>query len=547
MKERVEIFQNIFPYVNKYKFQWILLLCLKIGQRLPILVQPLILRAFIVYVIDNKKMSYMLIVIAMYMGLYLIDTVLKVWHRIIDNSLFNKITRDLREILFERYMHMPIEKYNAYEVNDLVRRLNFDIDMVKFFLVGQVFDYISYIVSIIISTVLMFLLDWHLAVIAYILMPFSMGLAKKYEDKIEKNAEQTRNLIIQIEERVEKISSFWKEVKANQLESYLEKDFGHVLDSFLNCMYENTEISFRRKRALAIKESIVDLLGMYVAGGILNLFYHIAAGTVIACVGYYNNILEGFREIMEINASLNWMKPSISRVIEILNLPLEKYDNDRISNGFNKPIYEIKNLWFGYSKSNRDVIQDLSFEIEEGEKVLFEGASGSGKSTLVQILTGELIPTDGEVIFKGLNLAQFSLRELYDYIRIIDQNTYYMNISVREFLKMAKQSASDDEMKQVCMAVNLWEDLESKTGGLETFIGENGSNLSKGQKQKLALARLLLSKNKILILDEAFSAIDASDKVGIIDIVLKHFEGETIICIAHDEEIKRRFIMRTFI
>ena len=541
IRERLEIFKEIFPYISKYQVQWILLLCLKVGQNLPILVQPLILGAFIVYVIDDKKISYMLFIIAMYMGLYLVDTVLKVLHRIIDNSLFNKITRDLRVILFEHYMHMPKEKYDTYEVNDLVRRLNFDIDMVKFFLVGQVFDYITYIVSIIVSTVLMLSLDWHLALIAYILMPFSVKLSKKYEDKIEKNAERNRKLITQIVERVEKISTSWKEVKANQLETYQEKDFDHVLDSFLNCMGENTEINFRRKSALAIKESIVDLLGMYVAGGLLNLFYHIAAGTVIACVGYYNNILDGIREIMEINASLNWMKPSISRVIEILNIPLEKFDKNRTPNEFAKPIYDVKNIRFGYKNFNRDIIQDLSFEIEEGEKVLFEGPSGSGKSTLVQVLTGELMPTEGEVIFKGLNLAKYSLRELYDYIRIIDQNTYYMNISVREFLKMAKHNASDDEMKQVCLVVNLWEDIETKNEGLDVLIGENGSNLSKGQKQKLALARLLLSKNKIIMLDEAFSAIDASDKAAIIDKILKHFKEETIICITHDDEIKRRF------
>ena len=547
MSERLEILKEIFPYVSKYKVWWTLLLCLKAGQRLPILLQPLILRAFILYVIDDRKMSYMLIVIAMYMGLYFADTVLKVLHRMIDNSLFNKITRDLRKSLFEHYMYVPAEKYNTYEVNDLVRRMNFDVDMVKFFLVGQVFDYISYIVLIIVSTVLMFSLDWHLALAACILMPFSIALSKKFEDEIEKNAEQNRRLITQIEERVEKISAFWKEVKANQLETYQEKDFGYVLDSLLKCMYENTEITFRRKSTLDMKESIVDLMGVYAAGGILNLFYHIAAATVIACVGYYHNILEGFREMMEINAGLNWMKPSISRVIEILNLPLEKYDNSNMSTEFDRPVYDVRNIWFGYDDFNREIIQDLSFEIEEGEKVLLEGASGSGKSTLVKLLTGELRPAEGEVIFKGLNLAQFSSRELYDNIRIIDQNTYYMNISVREFLRMAQYDASDEEMKQVCLAVNLWEDLETKNEGLDVLIGENGSNLSKGQKQKLAFARLLLNKKKVIMLDEAFSAIDVSDKAAIIDIILKRFEEETILCIAHDGEIKRHFIRQLYL
>lgn len=541
MKERLEIFRKIFPYVSKYKLQWILLLCLKVGQRLPILVQPLILRTFIVHVIDDKKISYMFIIIAMLIGLFLVDTVLKVWHRVIDNSLFNKITKDLRVSLFEHYMLMPIEKYNAFKNNDLVRRLDFDIDMVKFFLIGEVFDYIAYLVLIVVSTILMFSLDWRLTFIAYILTLFSIGLSKKYEDKIEKNAELKRDLITQIEEHVGKLSLFWKEVKANQMESHQEKDFGHVLKTFLNCTYEYTEIDFCRKSVLDAKESIIDLLGMYVAGGILSLFYHIVAGTVIACVGYYNNILEGFREIIEINTGLSSMKPSISRVIDILNLPLEKNAKNKIFHDNDRTVYEVKNLWFRYNNSSRDVLQNLSFKIEEGAKILLEGISGSGKSTLLQVLTGELTPTQGQVNFKGLNLAQVSMGEFHHYIRMINQNIYYMNISVREFLKMGKKDVSDDELKRVCTEVNLWKDLEIKTDGLDTLIGENGSNLSKGQRQKLALARLLLSKNKTIILDETFSAIDTGDKVAVIEIILKHFKEQTIICATHDGEIKRFF------
>lgn len=87
----------------------------------------------------------------------------------------------------------------------------------------------------------------------------------------------------------------------------------------------------------------------------------------------------------------------------------------------------------------------------------------------------------------------------------------------------------------------MWKDLEIKTDGLDTLIGENGSNLSKGQRQKLALARLLLSKNKTIILDETFSAIDTGDKVAVIEIILKHFKEQTIICATHDGEIKRFF------
>lgn len=541
MKERIKILKKIFPYVNKYKIGWALLFGLKVGQRVPILVQPLILRAFIVSVIDNKELTYMFVIAWMYIGLYLLETVLKVCHRIVDNSLFNRITSDLRKILFSRYTQMSNETMASYKNNDLVRRLNFDIDMVKFFLVGQVFDYISYVVLIVISITLMFLLEWHLALVAIILLPFSLWLSRKYKDSIEKNGEKNRNLISTIEERVAIISSSWKEVKANGLEKHQEKDFNHILESYIDCKYENTEIHFHRKLALDLKESIVDILGIYIAGGIFSIFYNVTAGTVIACIGYYNNVLDGIHEIMEANSSLNWMKPSIIRVIEILDLSMGKEEICKKQDEKSSMAYDCENICFKYEDSNKNIIQDLSFKIHEGEKVLFAGVSGSGKSTLIKILAGELKPANGSIAFRGMDLADYSLPELYNDIRIVDQNTYCMNVSAREFLQMAKQDASDDEMKRVCGAVNLWEDTDTCFIRLDYTIGENGSYLSKGQKQKLILARLLLDKNKIIILDEAFSAIDSREKVSIIDLILEHFQEETIICVAHDEEIKRKF------
>lgn len=541
VKERIEIFKTILPYISKYKFQWILLLILKIGQKVPVLIHPLILKIFVDIVLEKRNLSFMYIVIVMCIGAYLLETLLKVSHRVIDNSLFNKITQDLRTIVFNKYMQMPMKKHEEYQTGDMVRRLNFDIDMVKFFLIGQVFDYISYIILAISSLVLMFMLEWHFAIVACMMIPVSLYLSAKFENEIEELAENDRQGLSKIEDFVQQIKSNWKEVKVNRFENIQEKKFENILLEFWECKCLNAELKCKRNIALDTKEKLVDFLAMYIVGGILSAFWGVAVGIVMACVGYYDNILQSVREIMQTNSNLKWMKPSINRVVEILDFSTESVEESKVILEHTQSVYQVRDINFKYETAEREIIQNKSFDILRGEKVLLEGESGCGKSTLMQILAGENFAQVGDVFFEGIDIRTISENELYNYIRKIDQNTYFMNISVREFLSMANADGTLEEMKNACIKVNIWNDLEKISPDLEFHMGENGMNFSKGQKQKLALARLFLSHTKVIMLDEAFSAIDVADKIQIVKRLFQKYKNDTIICAAHDEEIKGYF------
>lgn len=181
--DRIEILRKIMPYVNNYKIQWIVLFLLKILQKVPTLLQPFLLKFFIDVVLNEKKRSYLYMVIGLYMGLFLLETLLKVGHRVIDNVLFNKITRVLREKVWRQYMSIPMDKINRYRSNDLVNRLNLDIDMVKYFLIGEVFDYITALISIFVSVSILFSLNWQFACAACLFTPFTLFLAHPFEGK----------------------------------------------------------------------------------------------------------------------------------------------------------------------------------------------------------------------------------------------------------------------------------------------------------------------------------------------------------------------------
>lgn len=541
MKVRIEILKKIFPYVNRFKVQWLLLLILKVGQKIPLLLSPLLLKLFIDNVLENKNIAYMWMISILCIGLFVLETVLKVLHRIIDNFLFNNITKELRMEIFCNLLSMSKKELNEYRISDIVRRLNFDIDMVKYFLVGQVFDYISFIIVAVSSTIMMFSLDWRLGIAGCLLIPISIMLSLLFENAIEEGAEEERKQLAEIDDSVEHIIKDWKEIKANHFEAYQERKFCSKLERLIDRKVRNTKIQFKRNVALDTKERVIDILGLYIIGGILSIFGNVYVGTMIACIGYYDNVLTNVREIIDTDSSLNWIKPSINRVIELLNKRIEENEfllQDRVKDS--QVIFEANDIIFSYSERDGRVIDHLSFKIMNGDKVLIDGSSGCGKSTLMQILVGDISIHSGEILFLERDIKSYSETQLNRVIHRIDNDTYFMNVTVADYLRMAKHNATENDLLDACSKVNLWQDLDYTTDLLNMRLGENGISFSKGQRQKLNLARVFLSNKEIIMMDEAFSAIDVYDK----NLIMERLINEkccTLICISHDEDIKRFF------
>ena len=531
---RISVIQKMISYVSQYKIQWLLLFLLKLGQKLPILLQPLLFGFFIDHVISTRDVRAFFMVVGMVLGLYMLESFLKIGHRMIDNDLFNRITGKLRREIWKRYMDMSADLFNRYKISDLVERLNQDVDMVKFFLVGEVFDYIATFFSMVVSGILIFSLEWHIALTICFFCPISFFLAGRYHEQLEKLAEEERQQEDRMGEMVQNVPIFWKEVKANRLEEKEEAVFTDVSKNILACRWKKENCLFRRNLLLSVKGSLIDSLALFAAGGVVSLLFGTQAGIIVACVNYYQNILADIHELMEMDAGLEWIRPSIDRVTELLQFQFKKpvYENESGKSGYE---YDIKNISYRYEQQERKVLDGFGLKIERGEKILLEGPSGSGKSTLMKLLAKELEYREGEILFRGRSLNKISEEEYYRLVRKVDNSTYYMNVSVREFMRLADPDASDERILQALSQVKLWKDTAEREVWVNEKIGENGARLSGGQRQRLALARLFLVSDKILLLDEAFSAIDVIDKRHILDNLLEHYKDGTVICISHEE------------
>lgn len=543
--ERINITKEIWPYVKKFGSEWLALFVLKIGQIIPHLLYPLIFKLFLDEVIEKYNINLLYTVILFYLGLYVLETILKVLHRYVDNHLFNKVALNLRTIIWERYSYMPISKFREYNISDLRTRVDRDVDILKYFIIWEIFDYSAYIASFIFSAILLWSLDWRIALLSYVLIPLSIIISNGFQKKVNELYETERKIRNRVEQWMHISLSNWKEIKANNLVDWHNKRLDVHLDEQFDNFEETTTHLLKRNTLLNIKDSLVNQLIILIAGGILHFMNSIAVSTVIVSIQFYNRMVTNFSNILQMNIELERLKPTVNRVIEIVSMDdaykIEENDKITMLDTKEKDVFILEHLNYVYSGSTQKALDDIKMTVKAKDKVAIFGKSGAGKSTLRRLLTGDLAPEEGAVKFYGLDIATLKHQLLYKKMDVISQESYFMNLTIEEYLKMAKNNASLSEIESACEKTNILSYIKELPDGFDTRIGERGDRLSGGQKQRLSLARLFLSDSEVIVIDEAFSAIDGKDKTNILDHMFTKFNDKTIICVSHDEDVMKYF------
>ena len=265
------------------------------------------------------------------------------------------------------------------------------------------------------------------------------------------------------------------------------------------------------------------------------LFYawktqNLTVGSVVALIALIENAYTPIAIFNVLYVQYKLDKASYKRFEEFLGLK----DDDQLRNGnaINADVGEIaiKNLSFQYGE--RKIIDDLSLSIKKGEKIAFVGESGSGKSTLIRILLGLLKYNQGEVRLGDMELKEICLNNLYDRVSYLSQDAPVFDGTIKENLVFEKQ-VSEEQMLGVLREVQLSHLVENLAEGLNTEIGEKGTCLSGGEKQRLALARLWFEDSELVILDEATSAMDNLTEENVMKSVMQKMKDKTVIAIAH--------------
>lgn len=449
------------------------------------------------------------------------------YQRVYQKTLINLQTAVARETL-----NLEIKEIDKASSGMFIDRLNKDTGDIS----GMFMEYtywLSYVISNVGVLVAVFILNRYLFIYAIftsicIFLINKKRLSKQYEvqKNLKKIQEKKTGLTGELVRGIRDIkvlnasSSILKQTTDKIIESSNEE----VKMLNIRRIYQYFENNLR-----SLSDLVFIIIGCFL--------YEKSLLTIPTFVIVYNyqskirNLLMGVVQISEFNKKFIVASDRIYEVIEDEKFAKERFGDLEIKklNGH----IEFCNVKFGYNANNKEIINNMSFEIEPNQKVAFVGKSGAGKTTIFSLITKLYSIDEGKILLDGYNINELTCNSLRDNMSIITQNPYIFNFSIKENLLLAKEDASMKEIRNACKMACIDDFIMSLPEKYETMVGENGVILSGGQKQRLAIARALLMKTEIILFDEATSALD-NETQSEIQNAIDNLKGEyTILIVAH--------------
>ncbi|NYE06423.1 ABC-type multidrug transport system fused ATPase/permease subunit [Bacillus niacini] len=267
--------------------------------------------------------------------------------------------------------------------------------------------------------------------------------------------------------------------------------------------------------------------------GILALRGSITPGEVVMYQTYFTTVVNSVSSIIT-------LIPTIAKGLESVNSIGEILTAGEVENHENKPKikqvdgnFSIQQVCYRYPNSDQTILHDINLEVKQGETVAFVGESGSGKSTILNLLIGFIQPTEGRILLDGHDMSSIDLRSFRHHLAVVPQSTILFSGTILQNITYGMPSVTEDELKRVLLAANLWDVIEKLPDGLNTRIGEHGDKLSGGQRQRVSIARALIRNPKVIILDEATSALDSHSEKKIQEALNTLCHGRTTFIVAH--------------
>ncbi|MDR1781434.1 MAG: ABC transporter ATP-binding protein/permease [Bacilli bacterium] len=438
----------------------------------------------------------------------------------------------LRRKLFNKITSLPIKFFDKHSVGSLMSRITNDLNTIAEVAHHGPEDVCTMIIVFIGSTILMFMMNWQLALIIVILVPIIIIINKLSGKRFYETNLDLKKKISDINAQANDTFSGVRQVKAFTNEQYELNKFDYNNDRFFNSK-KNMYLVMARYFA-SIKAYLGLLLIVTIIVGSYFVFNNkMNVGELTAFIMYVNLFQNPINLFSNFITDYNNALTGYARYLEIMKLNSQQdYPEAKEINDI-KGLIEFKNVWFRYNKKSNYVLKDFNLVIKPGETVALVGESGVGKSTICNLINRYYEIEKGEILIDGINIKEFTLASLRQNIGLVSQDvfifsgTFYDNISYGDLTK------DDEAVEKACYEAKLEEVVNTLDGGYNAYIGERGVMLSGGQKQRLSLARVFLKNPPIMILDEATSALDNKTEKEIQKVIETLSYKRTNLVVAH--------------
>ncbi|MCU7210071.1 ABC transporter ATP-binding protein/permease [Turicibacter sp. 1E2] len=450
-------------------------------------------------------------------------------------SIFSTIAavnlgKNLRDGLFATIQSLSFLELDHFKTSSLITRLTNDITQIQTMVmmglrilvrapllcIGGIL--MAYRLSSDLSGIFVITIPVILIFVA-IVMSRSFPLFKSMQEKIDKVNNVMRENLLGV-----------RVIKAFTIEHKQKDRFNEANDDLMNqsIRAQKLMIILNPVVMLLVNFSIVAVLwygGFLVQAGVLE------TGKIMAFINYLTQIMMSLMMVIMISMNFSRAKASADRINEVL-MTESSIQDSKSPEVIDQYDIEFKDVSFKYHDHSEEVLTDLSFKIKQGDRVGIIGGTGAGKSSLVQLIPRLYDVSSGEVLIGGRNVKEVSLHELRDKIGVVLQESILFSGTIESNIKFGYHDATDEELDQAARDAQAMEFIQLKESGYQTEVEQRGKNLSGGQKQRVSIARTLIRKPKILILDDSSSALDMATERQLQEAIKEQMTGSTVIMIA---------------
>ena len=567
------LIKRVMNYARPYwgKLAWLLVLIL-VGTGLA-LVTPLIVRSLIDTVIPAGDIHKLLLLAGALLALPIAIGVINIFQRRLSAQVGEGVIYDLRIALYSGLQRMSLRFFTNTKVGELMSRLNNDVVGAQNAISRTLVEIVTNIIQVTASLIVMFSLDWRLTTISVLIFPLFLLAIRKLSNRL-------RDIVRQ-------------QLVANAQMNAMMNETLNIGGALLVKLFGRKDLEVERfgSRAIQVRNAGIDrtmvgsvfmgIIGLVTAvgtalvygfGGYFVIRGQMTVGLIVAFGSYLAGLYSAFQALANAPVDFATSVVSFERVFEVIDLPTEIAEK---ANPINlqavKGEIVFDDVTFCYQKGDEHFLSDVrrygsmdsvaavfsgedadthteenhqsqargnalehvSFRVAPGQLTALVGPSGAGKTTLTYLIPRLYDPSSGRILLDGHDLRDVTLDSLSAQIGMVTQETYLFHDTIRTNLLYSKLDASQEELNRACQAANIHHFISDLPDGYDTVVGERGYRLSGGEKQRIALARVLLKDPRILVLDEATSSLDSESEALIQEALQRVMSNRTSIVIAH--------------
>ncbi|HWN63432.1 MAG TPA: ABC transporter ATP-binding protein [Streptosporangiaceae bacterium] len=558
------IVRRIVGYAKPYRLWLSLFLIVTILDALITVVNPLLLRAIIDKGILGHDLAIVIGVASAVAAVAVFDAFLGFAIRWYSSRIGEGLIYDLRTEVFSHVQEQPIAFFTRAQTGSLVSRLNSDVIGAQQAITSTMSSVVSNILTVGAILVTMFLLSWQISLIALVLIPLFLLPARRVGRRLQRLTRESMQLDAAMgstmTERFNVAGAMLVKLfgRPREESKVFAERAGRVRDiGVIQSMYGS--VFFISLSLLAALATAV----VYGVGGTLAVRGALQVGTLVALTQLLVRVYGPIASLSNVQISVMTALVSFDRVFEILDLkPLIAERPDAVilparaqsADGLVAPEIEFDDVSFRYPSASEvslaslesialraperpasavGVLHNVSFRAPSGQLTALVGPSGAGKTTITALAARLYDPNEGTVRIGGHDIRDVTLESLHDVVGVVTQDAHLFHDTIRANLTYARPEATELEVIEACEAAQIWDLIASLPDGLDTVVGDRGYRLSGGEKQRVALARLLLKAPSVVVLDEATAHLDSESEVAVQRALKSALSGRTSLVIAH--------------